>query len=97
LTFTAVNNLFNTVLGPLSQNGIDMPPTKAQVDTLESGCKEFTATLDAWKTMLSVDLVDFNGLLTKNNLTPLKIMPTALTVPSSCTFPWPMATAGKGK
>jgi len=85
------------VLGPLSQNGIDMPPTKAEVDTWESGCKEFTATLEAWKTMLSVDLVDFNGLLTKNNLTLLKITPTALTVPSSCTFPWSMTTAGKGK
>ena len=32
LTFIAINNLFNTVLGPLTQNGIDMPPTKAQVE-----------------------------------------------------------------
>ncbi len=97
LTFTAVNNLFNTVLGPLSQNGIDMPPTKAAVDTWESGCKEFTATVNAWKAMLSVDLVGFNSLLTKNNLTPLKITPTTTTVPSSCTFPWSMATPGRGK
>jgi len=95
LTFIAVNNLFNTVLGPLSQNGIDMPLTKAEVDTWESGCREFTATVDGWKTMLNVDLVGFNGLLTKNNLTTLKITPTTLTEPLSCT--WSMATAGKGK
>jgi len=97
LTFTAINALFSTVLAPLSQNGIDMPPTRAEVDTWESGCKEFTATLNAWKTMLGVDLVGFNSLLTKNNLTPLKITPTALSVPASCTFVWPKATAGRAK
>jgi hypothetical protein len=97
LTFIAVNNLFNTVLGPLSQNGIDMPLTKAEVDTWEYGCKEFTATANAWQTMLGVDLVNFNSLLTKNNLTPLKITPTATAVPSSCTFPWSMAKARQGK
>jgi len=96
LTFTAINALFNTVLAPLSQNAIDMPPTKAEVDTWESGCKEFTATANASKTMLGVDLVGFNSLLTKNNLTPLKITPTALAVPASCTFVWPMATARRG-
>jgi len=86
LTFTAVNNLYNTVLGPLSQNGIDMPPTKAAIDTLESACSEFTATANGWKKMLDADLVDFNSLLTKNNLPPLKLSPTAVTVPTSCTF-----------
>jgi photosystem II stability/assembly factor-like uncharacterized protein len=95
LTFTAINGLFNTVLGPLTQNGIDMPPTKAEVDTLESGCKEFTATGNAWKTMLDEDLVAFNSLLTKNNLTPLRIAPTAVVAPASCTFVWPTAT-GRG-
>jgi hypothetical protein len=96
LPFYSINALFNTVLGPLSQNGIDMPPTKAEVDTWESGCKEFTATVNAWKTMLGVDVVGFNSLLTKNNLTPLKTT-TALPVPASCTFVWPMATAGRSK
>ena len=86
LTFRSINGIFNTVLGPLTQNSIDMPPTKAEVDTWESGCKEFTATVNAWKTMLGVDLVGFNGLLTKNNLTPLKITPTMLAAPASCTF-----------
>jgi photosystem II stability/assembly factor-like uncharacterized protein len=92
LAFYSISGIFNTVLAPLSQNGIDMPPTRAEVDTLESGCKEFTATANAWKTMLGVDLVGFNSLLTKNNLTPLKITPTALAVPASCTFMWPAAT-----
>src|ERR1041384_4593791 len=97
LPFYSINGLFNTVLGPLTQNGIDMWPTKAEVDTWESGCKEDAATANAWKTMLSVDLVGFNSLLTKNNLTPLKLPPTALAVPASCTFVWPTATAPKGK
>jgi photosystem II stability/assembly factor-like uncharacterized protein len=95
LTFFAINGIFNTVLGPLTQNGIDMAPTKAQVDTWETGCKEFTATAEAWKTMLGVDLVGFNTLLTKNNLTPLKIMPTVVTAPASCTFAWPTASGRK--
>ena len=97
LTFSSINALFNTVLAPLTQNGIDMPPTKAEVDTWESGCKEFTATLNAWKTMLGVDLVGFNSLLTKNNLTPLKITPAALVLPASCTFVWPKTRTGGGK
>ena len=95
--FNAINATFSTVLAPLAQNGIDIPPSRAQVDTWESGCKGFTATLNAWKTMLGVDLVGFNNLLTKNNLTPLKITPTALAVPASCTFVWPTAKAGGGK
>src|SRR6185295_18979880 len=86
LSFVAVNNLFNTVLGPLSQNGIDMGPTKAELDTLQSACGEFTSTANGWKKMLDADLVDFNSLLTKNNLAPLKLMPTAVVAPASCTF-----------
>jgi photosystem II stability/assembly factor-like uncharacterized protein len=86
LSFIVVNNLFNTVLGPLSQNGIDMAPTKAAVNTLESACSEFTMTANGWKKMLDADLNDFNSLLTKNNLTPLKLTPTAVTPPKSCTF-----------
>jgi photosystem II stability/assembly factor-like uncharacterized protein len=97
LTFTAINALFNTVLAPLAQNGIDMPPTRAEVDTWESGCKEFTATVNSWKTVLGVDLVEFNSLLTKNNLTPLKITPTALVAPASCAFVWPTAKARGAK
>jgi hypothetical protein len=86
LSFVAINNLDNTVLGPLTQNGIDMPPTKAEINTWESGCKEFTATVNGWRTMLDVDLVGFNSLLLKNNLTPLKITSTPFAAPSSCTF-----------
>jgi len=86
LAFYSINALYNTVLGPLTQNGIDMPPTKAEVDTWESACKEFTATVNASKTMLGVELVGFNSLLTKYNLTPLKIIRTPMTAPASCTF-----------
>jgi len=93
LTFLAINGLYNTVLGPLAQNGIDMAPTKAQIDTWESACKEFTATTTGWKTMLDVDLPGFNSLLMKNNLSPLKMTPTAVTVPALCTF----VPAGSGR
>src|ERR1051325_1914380 len=94
LSFVAINHLYNTVLGPLSQNGIDMPPTKAEIDTWESGCQEFTATVSGWKTMLDVDLVGFNSLLAKNNLTPLKLAPKALAAQASCTFVSPTSTRG---
>jgi len=84
--FYGVNGIFETVLGPISQNGIDMAPTKAAIDTWELGCKEFTATAAAWKTMLEVDVPAFNTLLTNNNLAALKIVPTAVSVPASCTY-----------
>jgi photosystem II stability/assembly factor-like uncharacterized protein len=97
IPFSSINALFYTVLAPLAQDGIDMPPTRAEVDTWESGCKELTATANAWGTMLGVDLVGFNSLLTKNNLTPLKITPSALAVRGMCPLVWPKATAGGGK
>jgi len=90
LAFYSIGGIFNTVLGPLSQNGIDMAPTKSEINTWESGCKEFTSTLDGWKTMLGSDLVTFNSLLTKNNLTPLKFGSTPITGPTSCTFVTPV-------
>jgi photosystem II stability/assembly factor-like uncharacterized protein len=94
LTFPAINNLFNTVLGPLTQNGIDMPPTKAQVDTWESACNEFTATANGWKAMLTTDVAGFNILLTNNKLTPLKLTPSAVIAPASCKF---VGTAGNSR
>jgi len=86
LRFFAENGTFYTVLGPLSQNGIDMPPTRAMIDTWETGCRELTATAAAWKTMLGADVANFNSLLAKNSLTPLAIRPTAVMPPASCTF-----------
>ncbi|MFL6227286.1 MAG: WD40/YVTN/BNR-like repeat-containing protein [Pyrinomonadaceae bacterium] len=96
LAFYSINGLFYTVLGPFTQNGIDMPPTKAEVDTWESSCREFNTTVNAWQTILGTDLVGFNSLLTKNNLTPLKTTPTTA-VPASCTFVSPTAKAGAGE
>jgi len=92
LAFYSINGVFNTVLGPLTQNGIDMPPTKAEIDTWDSTCKEYVATANAWKTILGVDLVEFNSLLTKNNLMPLKLPTAAPAVPASCTFVRPTAS-----
>src|SRR5262249_41533318 len=67
-SFSALNGAFNTVLAPFAQNGMDMPPSKAQIDTWESDCRELTRTVKAWQAMLTVDLAGFDGLLTKNNL-----------------------------
>lgn len=87
LTFTTINGTYNTVLGPIAQNGIDMPPTRAAIDTWESGCREFNLTLNSWKTVLGTDLVSLNGLLTKNNLPALKFAPApAVQTAPSCVF-----------
>ena len=91
LPFYAINGIFNTVLGPLSQNGIDMAPTKGEIDTWENGCRELSGTAKAWKGMPD-EFAAFNTLLTKNNLTPLRIPVTKVSAPSSCTF-----VSGKGK
>ncbi|MCX6545201.1 MAG: hypothetical protein NTV05_12435 [Acidobacteria bacterium] len=52
-SFTALNGSFNTLVA-LTQNGMDMPPNKAQVDTWEAGCRDYSATLTAWKAMQGV-------------------------------------------
>ena len=83
--FNALNGMFNTVLAPPAQDGIDMPPSKAEIDTWESGCRAYTATVNAWKAMVDESLFGFNSQLTKNNLPPLKI-PATVSVPASCTF-----------
>jgi hypothetical protein len=93
-SFTALNGRFNTVVATM-QNGIDMAPSKAEIDTWEAGCKEYTATVTAWKAMQMVDLAAFNGVLTKNNQTPLHVAPTALTTPASCAFTPPAMTSGR--
>jgi len=89
-SFTALNGSFNTVVA-LAQNGMDMPPSKAQIATWEAGCKDYSATVAAWKVVLGGELVSFNALLTKNSQAPLKVTPTALTAPASCTFVPPAA------
>jgi photosystem II stability/assembly factor-like uncharacterized protein len=84
-SFTALNGTFNTLVA-LMQNGIDMAPPKSQIDTWQSDCKEYTATVVAWKQMQGVDLVSFNDQLTKGGKSPMPITPTALTPPASCTY-----------
>jgi hypothetical protein len=95
MPFSSVNAAFNTVLASIAQDGIDMPPSKAEVDTWESGCESYSTTVTAWKAMLGTDLVEFNSMLSKSNLTPLKITPTA--VPGSCSTVWPTNTTGGNK
>jgi hypothetical protein len=75
--FNALNGTFDSIVS-LSQVGLDEAPTQAEIDSWESGCKEYNTTVTAWKTMQSKDLADFNALLTKNNLKPLEVTPSAL-------------------
>jgi len=89
--FNTINGTFNTVVA-LTQNGIDMAPTPAMVHTYEAGCTEFTATLAAWKTLLTKDLVALNARLSDAGKPPIKIPPTRLVAPASCTFA-PVAAA----
>jgi hypothetical protein len=83
--FNAINGTFNTVVA-LTQNGIDMAPTPAMTHTYEGGCKEYTATLAAWKTLLTKDLVALNAKLSDSGKPPINIPPTKLTAPAGCTF-----------
>ncbi|HYL62714.1 MAG TPA: glycoside hydrolase [Candidatus Methylomirabilis sp.] len=87
--FNALNGSFNAVVST-SQVGLDEAPTQAQIDTWEADCKDYNATVAAWKKIQSQDLVAFNTLLSKNNLNPLHVSATALTDPS-CTFATPAA------
>jgi len=84
MPFNALNGSFDTIVST-SQVGLDEAPTQAQINTWLADCKDYNKTVAAWKTMQSKDLADFNALLSKNNLKPLQITPTALAVPP-CTF-----------
>jgi photosystem II stability/assembly factor-like uncharacterized protein len=87
--FTGVNASFNTLVA-LTQNGIDMAPNKSQIDTYEIACKDYSATVMAWKAMQTQDMVTFNALLTKNGQKAINVTPTALAAPASCTFVPPL-------
>ncbi len=82
--FNALNGSFDAIVS-MSQVGLDEAPTKAQVVTWEDDCKKYNATVAAWKTMQSQDLATFNALLSKNNLKPLQVSPTAL-INATCPF-----------
>jgi photosystem II stability/assembly factor-like uncharacterized protein len=87
--FNTLNGSFNAIVST-SQVGLDEAPTQAQVDTWQADCKEYNATVAAWKKMQSQDLVAFNALLSRNNLNPLQVSPTALPDPP-CSFTAPVA------
>ena len=78
MPFNTLNGSFDTIVST-SQVGLDEAPTQAQIDTWQADCKDYNTTVAAWKTMQSKDLADFNALLSKNNLKPLQVTPTALT------------------
>jgi hypothetical protein len=83
-SFIALNNSFNVMVS-MTQVGLDIAPTPAQIDTWESDCKSYNTTLAAWKKTQSEDLAAFNAELAKNNVKPISIAPTTLT-PAACGF-----------
>jgi photosystem II stability/assembly factor-like uncharacterized protein len=82
-SFAALNNSFNTLVS-MVQVGLDMAPTPAQVDTWESDCRSYNATLAGWKKAQADDVAAFNTVLTRAGMTPLSVKATALT-PATCT------------
>jgi hypothetical protein len=92
-SFIALNNAFNTLIS-MMQVGLDIAPTKTQIATWETDCRNYNTTLAAWKTVQSMDLSAFNAVLTKNNLKPLTVPPTKL-MAASCAFAAPAAAATK--
>ena len=87
--FNTLNGSFDAIVST-SQVGLDEAPTQAEIDTWEADCKDYNATVTAWKKMQSQDVAVFNGLLSRNNRNPLHVSATARTVPS-CTFTAPAA------
>jgi hypothetical protein len=97
-SFTSLNGAFYTLVA-LNHNGLDMAPTKSQTETWETICKDFTKTVNAWKVMQAVDVASFNADLTKAGKPALKVTPSALKPPASCTWASasaPAAPAGRG-
>jgi hypothetical protein len=82
-SFLALNNAYNTMVS-MMQVGLDMAPTPTQIATWKTDCSDYNRTLTAWQSM-QPQLADFNTLLAKNNLQPLKLSTTAL-APETCTF-----------
>jgi len=89
MSFVSLNGTFNSVVS-LMQVGLDAAPTTAQINTWQSTCKSYNATVEAWKKAQAGEIATFNALLAKNNLPAMSIVPTKLAV-QSCTFPPPAA------
>jgi photosystem II stability/assembly factor-like uncharacterized protein len=92
-SFASLNGTFGSLVS-MMQVGLDMSPTRAQIDTWESGCKTYNATVAAWKALQTQDLAAFNSLLTKDNLKPLAVAPTKLAA-QACTFAPPARPSGR--
>ncbi len=90
-SFIQLNNSFNTMVSAM-QVGLDMAPTKAQIDTWESHCAAYNATVTAWKKAQAEDLAAFNAALAQSNQKPVTIAPTKLTT-AACAFAPPAGPA----
>jgi len=84
IPFNTLNGSFDSIVST-SQVGLDEGPTQSMINTWLADCKQYNDTVAEWKKMQSQDLAAFNALLTKNNLKPLALSPSALTSPP-CTF-----------
>ncbi|HZU21760.1 MAG TPA: hypothetical protein VE998_02945, partial [Terriglobales bacterium] len=93
--FNTLNGSFNAIVST-SQVGLDEAPTDAMIDSLEDACKKYDATVEAWKKMQSQDLVAFNALLNKNNVSPLQVPASTLEDPQCSFSAGPKAKPAKG-
>jgi photosystem II stability/assembly factor-like uncharacterized protein len=82
--FNTLNASFDAIVS-LSQVGLDEAPTQPEIDTWIADCKDYNATVAAWKKMQSQDLATFNALLNRSHLNPLQVAPSSLMDPP-CTF-----------
>jgi photosystem II stability/assembly factor-like uncharacterized protein len=82
-TFIDLNNAYSTIVS-MMQVGLDMAPTPTQIATWEVDCNNFNKTDAAWKA-IQKQIVDFNAVLAKNNLTPIKLATTNFT-DAPCVF-----------
>ncbi len=82
-SFFDLNNEYSVMVS-MMQVGLDMAPTPTQIATWEYDCTSLNRTNDAWMA-IQKQVVDLNGVLSKNHLKELKIANTKLTH-SVCSF-----------
>jgi hypothetical protein len=79
-SFVEVNGSLVRQLNQAEQG--DGAPTPADLAAYAAVCTDLSKAVTAWRTISEKDVVAFNAMLTKNNLTPVSGDPPALVVPS---------------
>ena len=59
----------------------DIPPNPTKLAAWRNVCTDLRAALTSWRSINATDLVAFNGILRKNNLTPIAAAAPVLPLP----------------